>query len=63
MTAQTKKKIAELESQLTPRGVYEALRWGAGTSEGRRFWEIYSKVREIEGTQDTVVAAAPIDNS
>ena len=58
MTEETRKKIQDLESQLTARGSYEALRWGATTPAGKQFSEIYAQIRELEGTQVEVKKAA-----
>ena len=58
MNEETKKKIAGLESQLTPRGAYEAVMWGVSTAEGRRFCEIYAQIRELEGNPVELAKAA-----
>ena len=49
MNEETKKKIAELEAQLSARGAFESAMWGTKTTAGRAFLEIYAQIRELEG--------------
>lgn len=58
MTDEVKNKISELEKQLTPRGAFEAARWGTTLPEGRRFCETYAQIRELEGDKVTVVQSS-----
>lgn len=49
---QEQTKIQELAQQMTPLGVFEAICYGVESEEGRRFIELYGKLRELAG--DTV---------
>ncbi len=49
MTQQEKENlIAKLEAAMTPRGAYEAMKWGNTTPEGRKFLECRVKIRMLE---------------
>lgn len=58
MGDETKNKIAELESKLTPRGAFEASRWHCRTPAGKLFVETLAEIRALEGSPLTIERAA-----
>jgi len=48
MSKEQKRLLAKLTARLTPRGAFEAAHWGAKLPEGRRFIELYTRIRETE---------------